>query len=541
MVSQFPSVLRIWSALTLAGAACLVASDLRAQPPEQAAAEDAAVVQPFVSESTFLIVKVDIAKLALPDLETVLANMPPESKTITTKAYEQLQERLKEVRSALNGQPIYLSVAIPMSRQAGGTLGFVRKSDQLNVEQVKTFAKQTLRRELLDHAGYLVQIEPPDPGTDVAHALEATPAVPRDEVAAAFQTVARFPIQVLLLPPEHVRRTFQELPTELPAQIGGGPSSLLTEGVLWATLGIDPAKLQAHVTIQSATNDAAQKLAAHLPKMVSAMVESASKSARKQLPPEVLTAVSRTATPEVAGNQILLRLDGRDEANAGMKLLTVLGRSFEDASRRRTNTNRFKQILLAFHNYHDVFRSFPPIDKYRDKSGKQLLSWRVHILPFVEQSKLYEQFRLNEPWNSPHNLKLLDKMPDVFRSHEFEIAPDRAIKPGYTTFQTVVGEDAAFGQDKAVRIRDFRDGTSNTVVLVEVKPELAVPWTAPDDYVFDPKNPSRGLAVRADGTWLCALADGSVHYLPGDLPPKTFLILFQKSDGTPVPQGVFGR
>jgi hypothetical protein len=177
---------------------------------------------------------------------------------------------------------------------------------------------------------------------------------------------------------------------------------------------------------------------------------------------------------------------------------------------------------------------FPPADKYRGKDGKHHLSWRVHILPFVEELKLYQEFRLDQPWDSPHNKKLIAKMPDVYKSRSFDIPLQATIKAGRTTFLAPVGEGTAFGGAASATFGKFRDGTSNTVVLVEVKPERAVPWTAPDDYTFDPKDPAAGLMIRADGRWLCAFADGSVNQLRRDIPPETFLHLFQMSDGHPI-------
>jgi hypothetical protein len=82
-----------------------------------------------------------------------------------------------------------------------------------------------------------------------------------------------------------------------------------------------------------------------------------------------------------------------------------------------------------------------------------------------------------------------------------------------------------------VTFRKIRDGTSNTVVLVEVKPELAVPWTAPRNYAFDVDDPAAGLRVGADGRWVAATADSAVHEFRGDAPPEMILRLFRMNDG----------
>lgn len=159
------------------------------------------------------------------------------------------------------------------------------------------------------------------------------------------------------------------------------------------------------------------------------------------------------------------------------------------------------------------------------------LSWRVHILPFVEQKELYDQFRLDEPWDSPHNKTLIEKMPAIYASNSLLKA---AVKPGYTTFQAPVGKQTIFGGPKATKLSQVTDGTSNTIAFVEVTEEKAVPWTSPQDFAFDPKVPLEGVAIGTRGTWISAFADGSVRHLSADIGPKSVLQLFQMNDGNVV-------
>ena len=137
----------------------------------------------------------------------------------------------------------------------------------------------------------------------------------------------------------------------------------------------------------------------------------------------------------------------------------------------------------------------------RNANGKSGLSWRVHLLPFLDANALYKEFDLKQSWDSPHNMPLVKKMPKVFKSTWL------GIKPGHTSFLAPLGEDTIYGGEKAVKIRQITDGTSNTVTLVEVKPSLSVPWTAPQDYAFDAKNPGQGLRLGHDGRFL---ATGSI-------------------------------
>lgn len=243
--------------------------------------------------------------------------------------------------------------------------------------------------------------------------------------------------------------------------------------------------------------------------------------------------------PEIVGDQVKIKIKVFEKNAANLALLTGVLETFANESQQQSRQMGMKQIMLALHNYHDSFKSFPVLDTYRDDQGKPYLSWRVHILPFMEQQALYEQFHLDEPWDSPHNKKLVSKMPDIYAMQKDllpaePVADQVEIQPGHTTIVAPTGELTTFGGRTATRFQDMLDGTSNTVVVVEVKPEHAVPWTAPQDYQFDPKKPLSGIAVNPDGTWQAAFGDGSVQDLSAKLPAKTVLHLFQMKDGNVV-------
>ncbi len=489
---------------------------------------DAAIVQPFVSDASFLVVKVDPSRITLPNLADTLESLPPDAETSYRQMSQQVGAGLEMLRALVNDQPVFATVGIPISQRRIPMFAFVKKPPEAVAAKLDAFLKSQLKTDLQIHGDYAVVAHMHD--MNVAELLAAFPASPRDGIADAFESVAGYPAQVLLLPPSHVRRTVKELLPELPPQLGGGPSSVLTEGLQWAALGVDPAQLRAELVIQSSSESAARDLAAHLPKILHSAYNAAPHM-HKQIPPELTQALTGWLDPQVEGQQITIHIDGREKTNANLKILAAIAQTIGEKTRRHKNRDRMKQILLGMHNYHDVYKTFPPIDKFRGQDGKHHLSWRVHILPFVEEIKLYEEFHLDESWDSPHNKKLIAKMPDVYMSRSFEISPKAAVKPGYTTILAPAGEKTAFGGADSPTFSNFTDGTSNTVIVVEVKPEKAVPWTAPDDYAFDPKNPAAGLMVGADGRWLCGFADGSVDQLRGDLPPETFLHLFQINDG----------
>jgi hypothetical protein len=178
------------------------------------------------------------------------------------------------------------------------------------------------------------------------------------------------------------------------------------------------------------------------------------------------------------------------------------------AAERAQQMNAFKQLGLAMHSYHDTHRAFPPA-AFRDKAGKPLLSWRVHVLPFIDEADLYKQFHLDEPWDSQHNKKLIEKMPKIYESVRV-----RGVEKGKTTFVVPTGEKTVFGGKEGTKIHHITDGTSNTILMLESDAKHAVIWTKPDDIEIDPKDPAHGLFADERKQTLALLADGSVRGFP---------------------------
>ena len=191
--------------------------------------------------------------------------------------------------------------------------------------------------------------------------------------------------------------------------------------------------------------------------------------------------------------------------------------------------NNLKQLALAMHNYHDVNQSFPPA--VRAKDGKPLLSWRVLVLPYLDQEKLFRQFHLDEPWDSPHNKQLIGRMPAVLRSPFSKLPADGS----RTVYLTPRGADTAFPGQEGVKLRDITDGTSNTILTVEVDDEHAVTWTKPDDWDFDPDQPTRGLRLADDAGYFVGFCDGSVQLLGKNIKPATLKHMFTRAGGEVIP------
>ncbi len=207
-------------------------------------------------------------------------------------------------------------------------------------------------------------------------------------------------------------------------------------------------------------------------------------------------------------------------------LTTALGGAIvkaRDAADRMTSVNNLRQIAIAMHNYHDSYKRFPAHAIY-SADGKPLLSWRVAILPYLEQDNLYRRFKLDEPWDSEHNKKLMKQMPPVYA-----VPGAKAKEPHLTFYQGFVGKGAFFEGEKGTTLGGITDGTSNTLMVVEAGD--AVPWTKPEDLPYDSEKPLPKLGGPRAGDFNAAWCDGSVRLIKKTIDPKVLHLLIQRNDG----------
>ncbi|MBP3959501.1 sigma-70 family RNA polymerase sigma factor [Gemmata sp. G18] len=192
-----------------------------------------------------------------------------------------------------------------------------------------------------------------------------------------------------------------------------------------------------------------------------------------------------------------------------------------DAQQRARSSNNLKQIMIAVHGYHDQNGCLPR--DITDNGGKRLLSWRVHLLPYLEQEALYKQFKLDEPWDSENNQKLLAQMPAVFRTGT---DPKNGTK---TYYQGFVGPGTVFEPGERITIAEITDGTSNTVGVIEAGP--AAEWTKPGGIAYDPKQPFPKLVGPFSNVRMVALMDGATVAFKPDLKDGAFRKFVERADG----------
>ena len=188
--------------------------------------------------------------------------------------------------------------------------------------------------------------------------------------------------------------------------------------------------------------------------------------------------------------------------------------------------NNLKQTALAFHNYHDSYTRFPRANG--NGEGNQTgLSWRVHLLPFLGELQLYQQFHLDEPWDSDHNKTLIEKMPALFQS-------PGVTEEGQTSMHVFTGKNTPFDGEKGTTLANFTDGTSNTILAVLAGADTADVWTKPGGLKFDPATCKKALGETADNRFLAMMADGSVRSLPLAIEDAMLANLIQLNDGNVV-------
>ena len=213
----------------------------------------------------------------------------------------------------------------------------------------------------------------------------------------------------------------------------------------------------------------------------------------------------------------------------GIGLLLPAVQKVRGVAARSVSQNNLKQIGIAIHAYHDTYQHFPR--DITDKDGKPILSWRVAILPFIEQGALYNKFKMDEPWDGPNNKEWSKALIKTY------LAPNELVqvnKEGYalTSYKGVAGPGTIFDAEvKKLSIVGVTDGTSNTVMVVEAGDYI--PWAKPGDIVIDPKKPlpklvSAGLVDQFNAL----MCDGSVRVVnTKKVSEKTLRAAFSRDGG----------
>ena len=483
---------------------------------KSAAAARATAVAPYVDDLTVAVDHVDHSRVDVGPLVETLARLMPEAKDEIGRVQGEAAKRIGLFLQA-GGKDVYITVSF------GGPGPFPRV---LAVFPIPAGADEKAVRAVLQ--------VPADTGRRIGDALvirlppmEKQPfeirASQRPELTAAFEAAGDGAAQAVLIPPAYTRRVIEELMPQLPKEIGSGPSSILTRGLWWAAVGIDLSPRPGlHVVIKSQDPSAAEALRRKWAEVL--RLAGQHEEVRRVVPQ--LGQVAPLLTPRVEGDRLILTFDHKTAAiDTLFAAIETPLQQIRSAAQRSQATNNLQQVALAMHNFYDVHKHFPAAASC-SPDGKPLLSWRVYLLPFVEQKHLFDQFHLKEPWDSPHNKTLIGQMPAVFHS------PRSKAEKGKTNYLAPVGNGALYVSSRdEPQFKQITDGTSNTIMVVEVDDPHAVVWTKPADFSFDPKNPQKGIGSLYEGGFNTAFCDGFVRFISRSIDPKTLAALFTRAGG----------
>ena len=498
----------------------------------------AKTVAPVVDELTRVVAHIDISRLQLGQLmATVERIVPPQAINARKISEDYLALRTILLKVGISDfyivstledfPPLPFFIVAPLAQDGRS---FDEKIQEL-IDWRQNDGRDVVTRNpriKIDRLGDLVFLGLPQ----TLKRLKKLKPTPRPQLAQTFAAAGDTDFQIVFLTNDDDRSVVEELYPTLPKWLGGGSSTIVTHGLRWAAVGVKfPSEPQLRMTIESKDNEAAQalnaKIAEVLPLLASGTIFM--KKPDKQNPAADVLRLAAMIKPTVNGRRIEYTLGGNSEEAAALaKMLAVpLAESLEVIWRRQT-MNKLRQLGLAMHNFHDGHKTFPA-QANCDANGRPLLSWRVHILPYVEQNNLYKQFHLDEPWDSAHNRTLIEKMPEAYA-----MPNSSASHQGRTCFVRPVGENTVCPGKKAVAIKEITDGTSNTIMIVEVDEKYAVIWTKPDDIVVDPKHPAKGLGGHFKERFCATLCDGSVKVTKSTIDQQILNALFSRNGGEPV-------
>ena len=178
-------------------------------------------------------------------------------------------------------------------------------------------------------------------------------------------------------------------------------------------------------------------------------------------------------------------------------LIALACRSMSEVNDAAMSTNASGQLCYlgnTMHIYHDIHNHLPGANSPAEEPGgagkKHPVSWRVRLLPYIEEQRLSEEYRFDEPWDSPHNAQFVTRMPKAFRHPKADALGTPVGHTHYRVFISAPGaKPSALFTDGLTgpKLNQVYDGTSYTILIVEAAE--AVPWTMPEGLLFDPDGP----------------------------------------------------
>lgn len=488
MPSSTHHLSRISLFLTLSFA--FIAAPALAQPPESKSTD---FITPFLTTDTLAVADIEVASIDPAAIAAWFHQHTEVDEAQTAPAVQMASGTLATLRSA-GVERVYGLVMTRDLPTPGGAL-LIPCTQPDTVAGLLAVAVAQIPEQLgykIHREEGLVVLAP----AATWERLQKRPAADRPDLTRALESVSDLPHRLAIAIPERLRVEVAQLwPEQLP---DGFPLQLsprqLMQDFRAKSVGLKlPPEPRLAVRVITAGPEAAERMAAVSRKLLALPGES-----------------QPTMEVVVREDQVAIDFSEAD-------FLWALERARNPLQLTRGNMqdmSQLKQIMLAMHNYADSHGHLPP-RATANKEGKLLLSWRVMILPFLEQQALYEQFHLDEPWDSPHNLRLAETIPAPY------LVSGPELKPGETRIRLPQIEGSLWaGDGPPLKFQDVTDGTSNTLAVAIAPPSAAVPWTKPEPWELDAANLIESFfGERA--LMPVALLDGSAHVLERTISAKT--------------------
>lgn len=222
--------------------------------------------------------------------------------------------------------------------------------------------------------------------------------------------------------------------------------------------------------------------------------------------------------------------------------------SSSEPRRSRQCRRQLESLGLALRNYHATYGSYPPAH-LSDAEGRPMHSWRVLLLPFLDQKPLYDEYHFDEPWDGPRNRLLHERATRALGTGCYSCPWDWQDSTPANSYLAVVGRGTAWPPEHGLSESEIRDGLANTILLVEVA-SAGIHCLEPRDLNFDEmcfgiNDPSQcGIrsSHHAYGSWTSEiksrfahvlLVDGTVRELPETTPPRVVRALLTVNGNEP--------
>ncbi|MEM7785127.1 MAG: DUF1559 domain-containing protein [Planctomycetota bacterium] len=325
------------------------------------------------------------------------------------------------------------------------------------------------------------------------------------------------------------RRVIRELLTNLPVPAEKITGQILADKIEWTSLQMETIPMaNLTMSVQTKSPETASLVQSEIAEWIPWMLNGT--SSNSEMNNAELKALVELIQPVVAESKVTLSTNrAMENLDRIAKGLSTQIKKAQAAAAEAATLKQLRSLTLAMHNYESAYRKFPTQVIADPNNGAPLLSWRVQILPFLGEVDLFNKFKLDQPWDSEDNIKLIREMPEIYWNPDPNFIQQN--RSGKTVFQVAAGPGLMFNGAKEITFGKITDGSSNTMLIASVPDTIAVPWTKPVDWNVDLEKPTELLKDSSKPYLLISRADGSVQRTQIKGQDEQWSFFLQPADG----------